>query len=75
VEWLRRHADKRHDLQELLLAGVTQLLDVVTACNRRPWLIATWADAYKRSRLVFKAPTPTRDVPRLNLGPETGYPD
>jgi hypothetical protein len=28
-----RHTDERHDLQELLLPGVTELLDVVTACN------------------------------------------
>jgi hypothetical protein len=39
VERFGRHADQRHDLQELLFARVTELLDVVAACNRRTRLI------------------------------------
>jgi hypothetical protein len=35
VERFGRHADQRHDLQEFLFAGVTELLHVVAACNRR----------------------------------------
>lgn len=31
VQGLGRHADERHDLQELFLAGVAQLLDVVSS--------------------------------------------
>jgi hypothetical protein len=33
VERFGRHADEGHDLQELLLPRVAQLLDVVAACN------------------------------------------
>lgn len=34
VEGLGGHADQRHDLEELLLAGVAELLDVVPAWKR-----------------------------------------
>jgi hypothetical protein len=39
VERFGRHADEGHDLQELLLPRVTQLLDIVAACNRRTRLV------------------------------------
>lgn len=31
VKWLGSHADQGHDLEELLLAGVVQLLHIITA--------------------------------------------
>jgi len=67
VEWFGRHADQRHDLQELFLASVTELLNVVTACKRRTCTVEM---NVRTQWLEWRsAPSPTRRTLYFNWVP------